>query len=376
MVRWCATFAVESDTIQLRGQRLVTMSATNRVRNRVASLPVCFAATFCLLSSASASSSAVGGAQQVDGTVSGHVYRADTGAPFVGAVVTLYPCYLAGVSWFLRTTTGADGSYTVSGSPFCYTATASAPGFYPESYGSDIHPWVNLSSGTKVENIDFHLAVAGVIWGSVSYGNQPVANIRVSAIGRQYEVGGESHPQTVQFVMTDEKGNFRLDALPEGDYFVCVDAAHETDGATGPSSGWKYHRSCYPSAPSTEKAQQVHASTGKETTGIRFQMTADKTFTIVAEVQGLDTGAARRLYLLYLVALSPAGLSTYEVRGNFVTIPQIFPGNYTLTILVKDNANNHELGRGSQTLQVVDSDVHVTVPTGKLDEVRGPAPVQ
>jgi hypothetical protein len=147
------------------------MSATNSVRNRLASLLVNFAATLCLLSSVGVSSGVVSGAQQVDGTVSGHVYRADTGAPFVGAVVTLNPCFIAGVPWFLKTTSGADGSYTVSARPFCYTATVSAPGFAPENHGSDIHPWVNVSSGTKVENIDFHLAVAAVISGSVSYGN-------------------------------------------------------------------------------------------------------------------------------------------------------------------------------------------------------------
>ena len=349
------------------------MSATNSVRNRLASLLVNFAATLCLLSSVGVSPGVVRGAQQVDGTVSGHVYRADTGAPFVGAVVTLNPCFIAGVPWFLKTTSGADGSYTVSARPFCYTATVSAPGFVPENHGSDIHPWANVSSGTKVENIDFHLAVAAVISGSVSYGNQSVANIRVSAMRSQSQLGEESHPPTFQVVMTDEPGKFRLDALPEGDYFVCVDAAHETVGATGPAPGWTYRRSCYPNAPSTEKAQQVHATTGKETTGIRFQVTADKTFTIVAEVQGLPAGNAGRSYH---VALRPSGLSTYELRDNVVTIPHIFPGTYTLTIVATDDANNHELGRGSQTLQIVNSDVHVTVPIGKPDEVRGRATVQ
>jgi len=340
------------------------MSATN-------SLLVCFAATFCVLASVGVSSSAVGGAQLVDGTVSGHVYRADTRAPLANAVVTLSPCYIAGVPWSLRTTTGADGSYTVSGPPFCYSATASAPGFVPQNDGSD--PFgVNLSSGKKVENVNFHLAVAAVISGSVSYGSQPVANVGVSAVRRQYSVGGESHPQTVQFVMTDEQGNFRLDTLPEGEYFVCVDAAHETAGATGPAPGWTYHRTCYPSAPSIEKAQQVYATTGKET-GIRFRITADKTYTIVAEVQGADAANASRSYL---VDLRPSGMTTYGSRGNVVTIPQIFPGTYTLIIVPTDDANHQPVGQGSQTLQVVDKNVHVIVPIGKGGEVRGRVAVQ
>ena len=347
------------------------MSATNSVRNRLASLLVSFAATLCLLSSVGVSSGVVSGAQQVDGTVSGHVYRADTKAPLANAVVTLSPCYIAGVPWSLRTTTGADGSYTVSGPPFCYSTTASAPGFVPQNDGSD-PLGVNLSSGKKVENVDFHLAVAAVISGSISYGSQPVANVGVSAVRRQYSVGGESHPQTVQFVMTDDQGKFRLDALPEGEYFVCVDAAHETAGATGPAPGWTYHRTCYPSAPSIEKAQHVHATTGKET-GIRFRITADKTYTIVAEVQGADAANASRSYL---VELRPSGMTTYGSRGNVVTIPQIFPGTYTLIIIPTDDANHQPVGQGSQTLQVVDKDVHVIVPIGKGGEVRGRVAVQ
>jgi hypothetical protein len=186
-------------------------------------------------------------------------------------------------------------------------------------------------------------------------------------------VGGESHPPTFQVVMTDEQGKFRLDALPEGDYFVCVDAAHETVGATGPAPGWTYRRSCYPNAPSTEKAQQVHATTGKETAGIQFEITADKTFTIVAEVQGLLAGNAGRSYH---VALRPSGLSTYGFRGNVVTIPQVFQGTYTLTIVATDNGSHEAVGQGSRTFQVVDSDVHITVPIGKPDEARSQATVQ
>ena len=363
------------------------MSMQDTVRRGFASLTASYLILmFCVFPSAIAGAGAAqanpnvarAGSQEIGARVSGHVFRADTGAPLAGAVVTLNPSYVIGIMWFEKTTTGADGSYTVAAAPFSYTATASSPGFVPQNYGRGISPWakeLNLSSGQKVENIDFHLAVAAVVSGSVSDGKgQPVAHIRVSAVHRQFWPGGESHLRTVQLEMTDDQGNFHLDALPPGDFFVCADAAHETVGATGPVPGWTYRRICYPSAPSVENAQQVRASAGKETAGIRFQMTADKTYTIFAEAQDPAAGNVRRSYF---PSLQPSGMSTSGAVGNMATIPQVFPGTYTLTLAAFETFENgvRELvGKGSQSLQVVDSDVHIVVPIvpiGKPGEVSG-----
>jgi hypothetical protein len=260
----------------------------------------------------------------------------------------------------------ADRSYTVSGRPFCYDASASSTGFVPQGYGREF----NLKPGDKVENIDFHLAAGAIISGSVlDEKSQPVAHLNVSARRRRFEVGGKSHSPVLQLVMTDDKGNFRLDALPPGDYFVCADTAHKTAGATGPAPGWTYHLRCFPSAPSVDEAQLVHATTGKETSGIRFQITADKTYNIVDEPQDPAAGTVRRSYHLGI----PRGTWTSEGRGDVTTIPQMFPGTYTLVMVARDENEQKVAGVGSRTIQVIDSDVHVTIPIGKLGEVRGHA---
>jgi hypothetical protein len=359
-------------------------SVTNKAGRWLASLPIYLVATICAFPSAVAGTGTVVqagpgaarvGQREIKAQVSGHVYRADTGAPFAGAVVTLYPCYVAGVMWFVSVTTGADGSYTVSPRPFCYHATASSPGFIPRG---DISQWgipLNLSPGEKVENIDFHLSVAAVISGSVSDAkSQPVANLGVSAERPQFSPGGKLHLRRVQLVMTDPRGSFRLDALPAGDYLICADAAHATTGAKGPAPGWTYHQGCYPSGSSAEKAQVVHAAAGKETAGIRFQVTADKTYTVLAEAQDPEAGSHHRQYF---PRLGP-GLSTSVGRGNVTEFPQVFPGTYSLVLVAEESISGKltTVGGGSRTIQVVDSDVHVTIPIGKLGEVRGRASVQ
>lgn len=321
-----------------------------------------------------------GGQIEEDAHVSGHVYRADTGAAMAGSVVTLSPCFVAGMMWALTATTATDGSYTVSGRPFCYQASASSQGFVPQGYGLDLHPLVgiplNLKPGDKVDNIDFHLGVAAIISGSVfDERGQPVAHLNVSAHRRKFEVGGKSHSPTTQLVRTDNQGKFRLDALPPGDYFICADGAHKTEGATGPASGWTYHLRCFPSAPSVDEAPRVHATRGKETSGIRFQITADKTYNIVAEPEDPSAGTVGRSYHVGI----PHGAHTSEGHGNVTTIPQVFPGTYTIVMIARDENDRNVagvgslVGVGSRTIQVIDSDVHVTIPIGKPGEVRGHA---
>jgi Carboxypeptidase regulatory-like domain len=312
-----------------------------------------------------------GGQTQGDARVSGHVYRADSGAPIAGAVVILSPCYVAGVMWTLTATTAPDGSYTVSGRPFCYFASATSVGFVPQAFRPlPDPPWgtpLNLKPGDKVENADFHLGVAAVISGSVfDEKSQPVANLNVLARRRRFEVGGKRSPHSVREVTTDDQGKFRFYDLAPGDYLVCADAARRTKGATGPATGLTYHLSCFPSAPSVDEAQPVHATLGKETSGIRFQITAGKTYNIVAEPQDPAPDAIRRSYDVSI----PGAKWTSDRHGNVTTFEQMFPGTYTVVMFARDSERD-TVGFGSRTIQVTDSDVHISIPIGKAGEVRG-----
>ncbi|MGD0965798.1 MAG: carboxypeptidase-like regulatory domain-containing protein [Candidatus Acidiferrales bacterium] len=357
---------------------------TNRARSGLSSFTVCIVAVLCLLLSAlvtslagvSANQNGVAG-QEGGAIVSGHVYRADTGAPMAGTLVTLSPCYVNGVGWDERATSAADGSYTISARQFCYSATASSLGFVPQDYVTALSPMpkiFNLTSGDKLENIDFHLRVAAVISGSVSDAKgQPVAKISVSAKRLRFSPGGESHLSMVQSVMTDGAGRFRLDALAQGDYFVCADGSHGELGPNNPSPGVTYRQTCSPSALSPEKAQQVRAITGQETRGIQVQVAADKAYSIFVEVQDPEAGTMRRMYI---PTLRPAGMSSSQGHGNLITIPWIFPGTYTLSIAAREVGQQDAVGEGSQMVQIVDSDVHVTVPIGKPGEVRGRVALQ
>src|SRR2546429_229264 len=99
--------------------------------------------------------------------ISGHVYRADTGAPLAKAVVILYPLAVISNGRYPRAETETDGSYrSYDVLPRSYTVAAACEGFVKQDYSSDgtlTGKFLAVNSENPLQNIDFHLALAGVI---------------------------------------------------------------------------------------------------------------------------------------------------------------------------------------------------------------------
>jgi hypothetical protein len=72
--------------------------------------------------------------------------------------------------------------------------------------------------------------------------------------------------------------------------------------------------------------------------------------------------------------LNPYCSDPSRSRGNRSSMR--CPGTYTLFILAREVGQQDAVGGGSQMVQIVDSDVHVTVPIGKPGEVRGRVALQ
>lgn len=301
-----------------------------------------------------------GNPQTTDAVVSGHVYNADTDAPLAGATVAVYPCELTGISVSLKVITLVDGSYIIP-APSCYRAIATAAGFVREEYQGDARLFarpLELTGGKRLDNFDFRLEVAAVISGLVvDAKNQPIARMEVQALQQEFSPR-RPHINTIQWVLTNENGEFSLDALPRGDYHVCASPSANFGGVKGPAPGWTYHKTCYLSAASFSGGKEIHAETGKETGGIRLKVDAEKSYTIVAEIQDPSGDDKRRHYLPSLLGAAEWNSAGHE---NTITIPQIFPGVYTLVVTARDADSGDKVGEGSKTFPIVDSDVHVTI---------------
>ena len=230
---------------------------------------------------------------QISGTlpaISGHIYRSDTGAPLARAVVTLYTLTAKSDGRYQSTETAIDGSYSFYDVPAkTYRVAATCEGFVRQDYSSDgtlTGKLLAINSENPLQNIDFHLAQAGVISGSiVDERDMPVGEIEVSAVQVVAAPGGFESARRIQEIQTDKQGSFHLSGLEPGSYYVCVNGPN---GNQVPSrvTGRGYRETYYSNATSLSDAQQVRVIAGDETEDIRISVPAEKRFRITVVVSG------------------------------------------------------------------------------------------
>ncbi len=108
--------------------------------------------------------------------------------------------------------------------------------------------------------------------------NQPVEGVQVAAIRMRYQKGGQQQESALQNVTTDDLGNFRLYGLAEGNYFVKVEGRNTQNGESNFRSAY------YPGTATIESAQKLKATAGSETSGVRFSVGTQSTYTITGSV--------------------------------------------------------------------------------------------
>ncbi len=170
-------------------------------------------ATILTLTTAVPSLSNINFTLDLGGTISGAVAD-ENGTPLVNANVcgNFFDNNGGGIGCVQ---TGADGSYAFPGLAVgSYRLDASAPGFAREFYlerafAQEADPVV-VTAGVETPNVNFTLALAGAIFGTVTDANgQPLANI-----GVDIENGGQG-------TCTDSSGHFTL-SLAYGTYKIAA----------------------------------------------------------------------------------------------------------------------------------------------------------
>jgi uncharacterized GH25 family protein len=249
-------------------------------------LTVC--ATICAQSVAAQSNSSATPPQP--GQITGHVLRADNNEPIPRAIVSLNPMGGRGVNVVAppqSTRTDGTGAYTFTTvTPGNYTLNAQHNGYVNEAFQRAINgvapETITVAAGETVSKIDVRLLAAAVISGTVTdEDNQPLEGVQVAAIRMRYQKGGQQQETALQNVMTDDLGNFRLYGLAEGNYFVKIESRNMQNGET------MFRSAYYPGTPAIENAQKLKATAGAETSGVRFSVGTQSTYTITGSV--IDT---------------------------------------------------------------------------------------
>lgn len=365
-------------------------------RNRMITSPI--AVVICLalfgtmgaqLIAAQANSTAT---SPVPGQISGHVYRADNNEPVGKAVVSLNPMGGRGITVTTSpqsTRTDANGVYIFSTvTAGNYTVFAQHSGFINEAFQRAINglspETITVAAGQTVSQIDIRLLPAAVISGTVlDEDNQPLEGAQVSAIRLRYAKGGQQQEQPLKSVTADDLGNFRLYGLPEGSYFVRVENRN-----MNPQTGESNFRSAYyPGTPTLEGAQRLKATAGAETSGVRYSVGTQSTYTITGSVIDTTDSPGQRRYMVTAMHTSEGGafaVSNQATNDSTFTIRGVPSGEYLLTarsLLVGSAVQTagpnstvqiaQRQNTGTATVRVADADARANIQISASAEVDG-----
>ena len=250
------------------------------------------------------------------GALAGTVTDDADGSAIAGARVRAIR--LGRIPWVQRTETDENGNYTLGELiPGFYVVYASAKGFVGEFYDDtrnylEATP-VQVAEEDTVSGIDFGLAEGAKIAGTVvTEGDSlPLARAHVRAFLAV-------NPRFARHALTDENGEYLIDGLPTGSYFVRANAAG-------------YRGEFFDDAKELADAELLNLVAPELTDGIDFALDQASAIsgTVVNEVDGTPiVGARVRVFGFRAVAIHKRAFRETRTDENGHYIVQVPPGRY------------------------------------------------
>ena len=328
---------------------------------------------------------------QGTGSIAGRVLTADTGRPVKRARVTVSGDGRGG-----RTATTDDqGRYQVAAlTAGSYNITASKNGFVDAVFGQKRPQQqgtpVTIADAQAVGNVDLRLTRGGVITGVVRDEDGEALPRALVTVQRYQYVQGQRQLTPAGADQTDDRGQYRVFALPPGDYYVSAsagglrqaigrgmqqiaagigalgDGRGGRGGAAGPGGGGLaafgitdepeptgYAPTYYPGVVSGPEAGRVNVAPGQEVAGIDFQIQLVPLATITGIVAGVDDVVA---VMLMPQDASGTGLlggqmltGRSQADGTFA-ISNVPPGRYVA--IARSGGRNNDPKTAMQSLVV------------------------
>ena len=278
-------------------------------------------------------------AQTGTGIIRGHVFDGATGQPLRKAQVrTLSP--------ELRdnrlATTDANGAYEIKDlAAGRYTLSASKGSYVGLSYGQTrpFEPGKQLEvrNAQLLDKVDFSLPRGAVITGRVvdEFG-EPVADVQVAAMRYQYAQGRRQLLTAGRIGSTNDIGEFRLYALPPGQYVISATYRTVNFGLNEISNDRSgYAPTYYPGTANATEAQRVTLAVGQRLSDLNIALSPTR----LARISGTAVDSEGKPIANGLLLLVQTGGvfnigSSGQVKpdGTF-TIGNVAPGDYSLRVM-------------------------------------------
>lgn len=221
-------------------------------------------------------------------SVSGTVVSAGAGQPLRKARVELSPDDNRNRP--LGSITDASGHFEIENiAPGRYALSASHRGYVSKRYHQENADspgaLLALSAGQTVKDITFRLEQTAVIDGHVyDEDGDPLQGAAVQILRRTY-MNGKRTMTTVNEIMTDDRGAYRMFGIEPGHYYVMASwGMGRMFGNPSDQGEPTYAPVFYPNADSTERAAPIDLKPGDELPGMDFQLAPSNTRTY--EVSG------------------------------------------------------------------------------------------
>jgi hypothetical protein len=240
-------------------------------------------------------------AAQVDkgeSTISGRVVFADTGKPVRRATVRLFSRLNHSPSRI--TWTNARGEYRFNEvAAGTYFVLAEIPGglspvkaFGVTEFGFnsdiDVEPTRVTVDGKGATRCELRVVRAGAIRGTIVYADkEPVTGARIALFRRK---NGVTLPFFGVRVETNDRGTYRIDGLPEGEYFVGVVDTIRRVLSEEPSKETAIVAAYYPAGASITEAKAIVVQAGSEVSAINITLRDDQLHQISGVMKWRDSG--------------------------------------------------------------------------------------
>lgn len=309
------------------------------------------------------------------GVVRGRVSRLDDGSPLRGVLVSVNAYGVRGeITDFTALSDGAGRFELLRLPPVSYTLTASKVGFQTLEYGqqrpNEPGRPIDLAGGSTFD-VNLALPRSSVVTGRlVDEDGDPVSGATVRLLRQGYVQGQRRLSSNVAVPdTTDDRGEFRIHAVPPGSYFVSATEA-ETILPWRPSSGFDSKDAVttfYPGSSSPETAQPVTVALGRDVSGLTLRSSSPPKVASISVTPQVPDGQRSRVTALELTRLLATGAT--EVRsgrgglgpdGSF-TWMNLPPGEYDVSAAAPRSG---ESAHARVKLDGVDAKVEVSLKKG------------